>query len=138
MIPFNALWALPSLGWLLLVSSFVRSKPFLWGFMLPFVAGVIFSSFKLMQELSISSSWFWHYVVLRAVFSFIPGSWVDFADIKAMDHDDRLPQAVGNLISFDQFAHLLASPNLWIGAVAGMAMIVAAIHFRRQRVESYA
>jgi ABC-2 type transport system permease protein len=34
-IPVNALWALPSIGWFLLCSSYVRSKPFLWAFMLP-------------------------------------------------------------------------------------------------------
>jgi len=138
LIPFNALWALPSLGWLLLVSSFVRSKPFLWGFMLPFVAGVLVSVFKLTQELSLSSSWFWHYVVLRAVFSFVPGSWINFSELQELRHEGDVHEVISNLISFDAFGRLLASPNLWIGAVAGVAMIVAAIHFRRQRVESYA
>lgn len=138
LIPFNALWALPSLGWLLLVSSFVRSKPFLWGLMLPFVAGIVVSSLKLMQDLSLTSTWFWHDVVLRVVFSFIPASWMDFGELKKLDHDDRLPEAIGNLLSFDSFGHLLAMPSLWIGAAAGVAMIAAAIHFRRRRTESYA
>jgi len=138
LIPLNALWALPSLGWLLLVSSFVRSKPFLWGLMLPVVAGILVSSFRLMQELSIPSTWFWHYVVGRALLSFVPASWMDFSELKQLDHDDRLPEAVGNLLSFDSFGHLLASPNLWIGAAAGAVMIAGAVYFRRQRTESYA
>jgi len=49
-----------------------------------------------------------------------------------------LPEAIGNLLSFDAFGHLLASPNLWIGAAAGVAMIAGAVYFRRRRVESYA
>ena len=138
MIPFNALWALPSLGWLLLVSSFVRSKPFLWGLLVPFVAGFPVSAFKLTQELSMSSGWFWHNVVLRVVLSFVPGSWMDFAELKTLDHDDRLPEAIGNLLSYDSFGQLLASQNLWIGAAAGVAMIAGAVYFRRQRTESYA
>jgi ABC-2 type transport system permease protein len=137
LIPLNALWALPTLGWLLLVSSFVRSKPFLWALMLPFVAGFLVSAFKLSQELSLSSTWFWHNVVLRVVFSFIP-SWMDLSQLKALDHDDRLPEAVSNLLSFDAFGQVLVSPDLWIGAVAGVAMIAGAVYFRRQRTESYA
>jgi len=138
MIPLNALWALPSLGWLLLVSSFVRSKPFLWALLVPVTAGMLVSMFKLTQELSLTSGWFWWNVVLRVLTSFIPGSWtwLDSNDLKAFAHDD--PAAMANLLSFDAFGHLLASPNLWIGAALGAAMIAGAIYFRRQRTESYA
>jgi len=138
LIPMNSLWALPSLGWLLLVSSFVRSKPFLWALLVPVVAGVLVSMFKLTQELSLTSGWFWHYVVGRVLFSFVPGSWMDFTDLKQMDHDDRLPEAIINVLSFDSFSHLLTSPTLWLGAAAGAAMIAGAVYFRRQRTESYA
>ena len=137
LIPLNALWALPSLGWLLLVSSFVRSKPFLWALLVPVVSGVLVSTFKLTQELSLTSGWFWHNVVLRVLFSFVPGSWLEVSDLKAMGHDD-VPEAIINVLSFDSFGHLLASPNLWIGAAGGVAMIAGAIYFRRQRTESYA
>jgi ABC-2 type transport system permease protein len=74
----------------------------------------------------------------RVLFSFVPGSWMDFTDLKQMDHDDRLPEAIINVLSFDSFSHLLTSPTLWIGAAAGVAMIAGAIYFRRQRTESYA
>src|SRR5690606_39463443 len=38
-IPVYALWALPTVGWLLLCSSWARSKPFLWAVVLPLLAG---------------------------------------------------------------------------------------------------
>ena len=45
---------------------------------------------------------------------------------------------VNALISVDHLLGVLASPDLWIGAVAGTAMITGAIWFRRKRIESYA
>ena len=37
------------------------------------------------------------------------------------------------LIRWDVMARIIASPDMWIGAVAGVAMIAGAIYFRRQR-----
>jgi ABC-2 type transport system permease protein len=137
LIPINALWALPSLGWLLLVSSFVRSKPFLWSLLVPVVAGVLVSTANLTQELSLASGWFWHNVVGRVLFSFVPGSWVESGEVHLIQND-RLPEAIANVLSYDSIGQLLSSPNLWIGAAAGAVMVVAAIFVRRQRVEAYA
>src|SRR3546814_806352 len=39
-IPVYALWALPTAGWLLLCSSWAKSKPFLWAIMIPVFAGI--------------------------------------------------------------------------------------------------
>ncbi|MDE2271538.1 MAG: hypothetical protein KGJ94_06085, partial [Xanthomonadaceae bacterium] len=41
MVPVNAIWALPTVGWLLLWSAAARSKPFLWAVVIPIVAGVL-------------------------------------------------------------------------------------------------
>ena len=57
-IPVNALWALPSVGWLLLCSSFARSKPFLWAVALPIMAGVLNSWFGLMKNMSLTLDMF--------------------------------------------------------------------------------
>lgn len=138
LIPVNALWALPSIGWLLLVSSFVRSKPFLWAFLLPVTAGVLTSVIHLMNSLSLPSGWFWKNIVGRLLFSLVPGSWMDASDFKEFDRDDRLPEALGNLLSFDSIGHVLSTPGFLIGVAAGAAMIAAAIYFRRKRTESYA
>jgi len=139
MIPLNALWGLPSLGWLLLVSSFVRSKPFLWSLLVPVVAGVLVSTANLTQELSLASGWFWHDVVARVLFSFVPGSWLSRTEFATLRHNDTdLPDVIANVLSFDSFGHVLTSANLWIGVAAGVAMIAAAVFVRRRRVEAYA
>src|SRR5690606_11488023 len=39
-IPLYALWAMPTIGWLLLCSSWARSKPYLWAIMIPLFAGI--------------------------------------------------------------------------------------------------
>ncbi len=36
-VPVSALWALPAIGWLLFWSAYVRSKPFLWAVLIPFI-----------------------------------------------------------------------------------------------------
>jgi ABC-2 type transport system permease protein len=138
LIPINALWALPSIGWLLLCSSFARSKPFLWAVALPVVTGVLLWMVDLMNSLSLPNGWFWRNVVGRLLFSIVPGTWVDAADLRSFDSDDRLPEALNSLLSFDSIGHLVSSPNFLIGVAAGAAMIVAAIYFRRKRTESYA
>jgi ABC-2 type transport system permease protein len=138
LIPINALWALPSIGWLLLCSSFARSKPFLWALALPVVSGVLISMFHLMNSLSLPSTWFWRNIVGRLLFSIIPGTWVDVAELKSLDGDDRLPEALNNLLSFGSAGHLFSSPNFLIGIAAGAGMIAMAIYFRRVRTESYA
>jgi ABC-2 type transport system permease protein len=138
LVPVNALWALPSIGWLLLCSSFARSKPFLWAVALPIVTAVLISMFHLMNSLSLPSGWFWKNVVGRLLLSLIPGTWVDVTGLRGLTSDDRLPEALGDLLSFSAVGDLIVSPTFLIGVAAGMAMIFGAIHFRRQRTESYA
>lgn len=139
LIPINALWALPTIGWLLLCSSFVRSKPFLWAVLLPVIVGVIVSSAKVMQDMALPSAWFWKHVVGRILFSVLPGSWMDQSMFKALEHmDSGRSDLLSPVLSLDTIQVLMVSPELWIGAAAGAAMIAAAIYFRRRRTEAYA
>jgi ABC-2 type transport system permease protein len=139
LIPVNALWALPTMGWLLLCSSYARSKPFLWAVMLPIVAGVMISWMQLMQSFSLQSGWFWRHVVGRLLLSLIPESWINLDSLRALEHANADPGiALGNLLSFGSIADQFASPNFLVGVAAGVAMIAAAIWLRRSRIESYA
>jgi ABC-2 type transport system permease protein len=136
LVPANALWALPSIGWYLLVSSFVRSKPLLWALAIPVVSGVLVSTGHLMNSLSLPSFWFWKNIVGRLLLSIAPGNSVNVESLIALDNGDQLPSALNGLLSLNAVGHLLATPNLLIGAVAGVAMIAAAVYFRRNRTES--
>jgi ABC-2 type transport system permease protein len=139
LIPVNALWALPTMGWLLLCSSYARSKPFLWAVMLPIIAGVLVTWVQLMNAFNLHSGWFWQHIVGRSLLSLIPESWISLTSLKTLEHASDDPGiAIGNLLSFGNIADQFASPNFLIGVAAGAAMIAAAIWLRRSRVEAYA
>ena len=137
LIPVNALWALPTMGWLLLCSSFARSKPFLWA-MTPLIAGVIVSWTQLTGSFSFGG-WFWRHIVGRLLLSLMPESWINLDGLRALEHANADPGiALGNLLSFGSIAEQFATPNFLIGVAAGAVMIAAAIWLRRSRVEAYA
>jgi ABC-2 type transport system permease protein len=132
-IPVYALWALPTVGWLLLCSAWARSKPFLWALMLPAFAGIFVSWFDIMQVFDLQSSWFWRNVVARVLFGTVPGSWFEVARFEQVDATG--PQAVSQVINLHSMYSVLLTPQLWLGVVAGAAMIFAAIRLRRWRDE---
>jgi ABC-2 type transport system permease protein len=135
LIPLYAIWALPTLGWLLLCSAWSKSKPFLWAIALPVGSGVIVSWFGLMGLADLSSNWYWKNVVGRMLGGLVPGGWAGNSTMTVFPgHNDP----VALLDSLDLAFHYSAmgSPSLWIGAAAGAAMIAGAIWFRRWRDES--
>ena len=40
---------------------------------------------------------------------------------------------VPKIVSWETLGNALANPELWLGAILGVAMIAAAVHFRRNR-----
>ena len=131
-IPVYALWALPTVGWLMLCSAWARSKPFLWAIMIPVFAGIFVTWFDLMQLFDLESSWFWSNIVRRALLGTVPGGWLLDANLHGTpDTMDR----IGNLLNPATTYAALATPQLWIGAAAGVAMIFGAIRLRRWRDE---
>ncbi len=135
-IPVYVLWALPTAGWLMLCSAWAKSKPFLWAIAIPVVSGLLVSWFDLMGAFSESSAWFWENVVVRALASAWPGS--HLLGYVGTDYFDRLDDSPNALLGLDGMlagGHLLATPSLWIGAIVGVAMILASIRLRRWRDE---
>lgn len=132
-IPVYALWALPTVGWLLLCSAWARSKPFLWALMIPAFAGIFVSWFDIMQVFNLESTWFWKNIVARLLLGTVPGSWFNVAHFNHIDADG--PQVVSQVVNLQSMYSVLLTPQLWLGVVAGAAMIVAAIRLRRWRDE---
>jgi ABC-2 type transport system permease protein len=132
-IPVAALWVLPTVGWLLLVSSFARSKPFIWAVLPPLGVGILLSWFHVLREFSIPSTWYWSHVFARLLFSFSPGSWGN--DGRGINFGINVQHGrdVAEIMSWGTLGNALANPELWIGAVAGAAMIAGAVYFRRVR-----
>ena len=146
LIPINALWALPTVGWLLLCSAFARSKPFLWAVAVPVALGAILGFSQLLQQLSIPSAWYWKNIVGRILFGIVPGGWFGVGGngtLRAItgggDNSIELDKfdLVNSVLSWSHIFDALRSMDLWIGVAAGAALISAAIYFRRQRTEAY-
>ena len=132
-IPVYALWAMPTVGWLMLCSAWARSKPFLWAIMIPVFAGIFVSWFDLMGAFDVADGWFWRNIVARALLSVAPVSWFDVAALGEINVDG--PRAITQLINLRSMYSVLATPQLWAGVVAGAAMMVASIRLRRWRDE---
>ncbi|MBF6024546.1 hypothetical protein [Lysobacter niastensis] len=132
-IPVYALWAMPTVGWLMLCSAWAKSKPFLWAIMIPVFAGIFVSWFDLMHVFDLESTWFWKNIVARALLSVVPGSWFDVANVGPVNVDG--PQAIHSVVNLGTMYSVLATPQLWIGVMAGALMIIAAIRLRRWRDE---
>jgi ABC-2 type transport system permease protein len=131
-IPVYALWALPTVGWLLLCSAWSRSKPFLWAIMVPLFAGIFVSWFDLMELFKLDSSWFWSNVVSRLLLGTVPGMDLLSRDEFGQTGGHNLQDILDSVSPASQLASL-ATPAIWIGAVAGALMIYGAIQLRRRR-----
>ena len=132
-IPVQAIWVLPTVGWLLLASSFARSKPFLWAVLPPLGLGLLLGWFQVLREFSIPSTWYWGHVFGRILFSFSPGSWGNDGTSLNFGLNISHGQDFSQILSFGTLLNALTNPELWVGAAAGAAMIFGAIYFRRTR-----
>jgi len=133
-LPVYAIWALPTVGWLLLCSAWSRSKPFLWAIMIPLFSAIFVSWFDIMQLFNLDSSWYWKNIFGRALFSTVPGSDLFYRSGDFVVADDGM-ELFRQLLSVRVTYGALLRPETWIGAVAGAAMIFGAIRLRRWRDE---
>ncbi len=131
-VPVGLVFALPTIGWLLLCSAWARSKPFLWAVLMPVGAGILVGLFGLMQSLSLPSAWFWKNVVARLLLGSFPGNWVSWETITRLERSSG-PEEALSLISPGTPLAALADPAPWIAAAIGIAMIIIAIRLRRMR-----
>ena len=129
MIPVYALWALPTVGWLMLCSAWARSKPFLWAVMIPVFAGIFVAWFDVMNVFNLDTAWFWQHVVVRALASVFPGMWFTASDLSHINSPGDFNLMTGLRGTYS----VMATPQLWVGALAGAAMIFGAIRLRRWR-----
>ncbi|EIL96682.1 hypothetical protein [Rhodanobacter thiooxydans] len=131
-IPLYLLWALPSVGWLMLCSAWARSKPFLWAVALPVAVGIVMGWFNLLGTLTLQNSWYWRDVVVRILLGVFPGGWFSEVPHVGGSNPAELLSSVGLTHSYAA----LGSVNLWVGVAAAVAMLAGAIWFRRWRDDS--
>jgi ABC-2 type transport system permease protein len=134
MVPLYALWALPAVGWLMLCSAAARSKPFLWAVIVPVLGCALVSFANLVLGMGYDVSRLWYAVAYRGLLSVFPASWVPTLEASAAGRVHG-PEDIVSVVDAAQNWTLAASPDLWIGAIIGALMIVAAIRLRRWRDE---
>lgn len=136
LIPVYALWALPTVGWLLMVSSWARSKVLFWALGVPLLLLVLTVWVGKLSMTEADIGWIQMNVIARALLGTIPGSWYLF-EPGLLPHINTM--ATGSQMArIDIFANSwssLAMPAAWLGAAAGAAMLYAAIRLRGWREE---
>lgn len=132
-LPVYAVWALPTVGWLMLCSAWAKSKPFLWALVIPVLSGILVSWFDVMQLFSLRTGWFWSHVVARLLGSALPGADILFRGDTEMFERMQGPEDLASLFSAGYAWAGLASVQVWVWAAAGLAMIFVAIRLRRWR-----
>ena len=131
-IPVNALWALPSIGWLMLVSSWARGKPFLWAVFVPVITGILLTWFDALSTLSIPDTWYWKEVFARGLFSIFPWTF-DASGAFRFGLEFSKDSTPADVVSLQSLGMVLTMMKTWLGAAVGIAMIAGAVYFRRYR-----
>jgi ABC-2 type transport system permease protein len=131
-IPVYAVWALPTVGWLMLCSAWARSVPFLWALLVPILSGVFVSMFSVMRLFNLDAEWFWSHVVARLLLGVVPLTRHDIQRIGGLDAGQ---DSVMALIDPAAVWSNLLQAETWIGAAVGIVMLLLATRLRRWRDE---
>ncbi|QYF93493.1 hypothetical protein KY495_23005 [Massilia sp. PAMC28688] len=132
LLPVYMVWALPTVGWLMLVSAWAKSKVFLWAVVAPLIAMLIVKWTAFVLGVGLNLDWFARHVLLRGLAGIIPGTWIPMS---GMEHNNSLPPADAISAVFTGSWATLATAPAILGAVAGIAMIYGASRLRRWKDE---
>ncbi len=135
LLPIFALWALPTVGWLMMVSAWAKSKAFLWAFGIPLALILVLGWINYILGARIDMDLVSTTVLSRGLGGLFPGSWFMAVPLDASQFVDESRQLVSSSVLLAQSWSVLAHPQLWGGALAGTAMIFASIRLRRWRDE---
>jgi len=135
LLPVYILWALPTVGWLLMVSSMARSKVFLWAVGTPVIVTLLLVWAQKALLFGVDAAWFASHITNRILLGVVPGAWLAFdrnnISIAREEHQLPLPDTI-----FSASWSTLGGISVWLGAAAGIAMIAVAITMRRRREET--
>jgi ABC-2 type transport system permease protein len=138
LLPVYMLWAIPTVGWLLMVSSWARSKVFLWAVGIPLLGLLLVQWFNFMSSNFLGAGLnvkLFQHIVARALGGLIPGIWMKFANVSPETMVDRGTRSIDAGGIFSQSWMTLLQPEVWVGVIAGAAMIYVAMRLRRWRDE---
>ncbi len=131
LLPIQFLWALPSAGWLLLVSAAAKNKPLLWAIIIPLVAAILVAMGVQTRLLSNDlGPWLMDNVFIRSIASLVPGGWLFNTEIAPLQ---TRPRGLSTIVT--QSYSILADTKIWFGAAIGCALTFAAIELRGSKTE---
>jgi ABC-2 type transport system permease protein len=132
MLPVYMLWALPSVGWLLLVSAWARNKVFPWAVGAPLLLAGLAAWVDRTYQMGWDIKWWIGATVGRALLALVPGSWFAFSPEQTEQLLSVSPQFMTLRHVFAQSWATLGTASLWLGALAGVAMLAGAAWLRRR------
>ena len=116
-----------------------RAQRFLWAVLIPVLAGAIISWMDTLPGIDIPHDKVWYILGLRGLLSIVPGTWLANEQVfGAMEQPEDIdgPAHVLDILG-SASPQAFATPDLWIGAALGAAMIYGAIRLRRWRDEGH-
>lgn len=138
LLPVYVVWALPTIGWLLLVSSWARTKPFLWAAGVPVVCLMLVKWIDtVMSNLAGVPMNLMHTasgLVARLLGGLVPGIWFTFPDVVP----GGVPVSEGGIDVARLFSvswSSVATVDALLGVLCGVVMIAGAMRMRRWRDE---
>lgn len=133
--PVYLLWAIPTVGWLLMVSAWAKSRVFLWAVGVPVLALIMAAIINEILTLGWDIKWFAGHVLSRGLLGLFPGSWAAFDGGQMITAASFKAGIIGADPWFAQAWLSLGKADVWLGVAAGCAMIFAASRLRRWRDE---
>jgi len=138
LLPVYMVWALPTVGWLLLVSGWARTKPSMWAVGGPLIGLLIVKWMSVaLQSLSGTPLNLMHHaqdLVARLLTGVVPGIWFSYDNTVLPNLRPTENGIDMNALVTHSYA-TLASADAWIGFALGAAMLYGAVRLRRHRDE---
>lgn len=132
-LPVYILWALPSLCWLMLVSSWARSKVFLWAVGIPLLIVFLIGMLKQLMFQDTEMQWFIDLILGRSIGGLVPGAWIRFEGIPLNAYFPLSKADSGWNRIFMISWHTLTSLQLWLGVLLAACMFYMTVRLRRWR-----
>jgi ABC-2 type transport system permease protein len=123
----SVLWYSPLVAYLLLASAWAPRSPFLWA-VVPPIAGVV------LERIATGTDYLGDFLVWRLFGPFKALSGDDSATPGIVVDSNNLPGTAAAMA--ERLADFIVSPGMFLGLVAGAALLVAAISLRRYRDET--
>jgi ABC-2 type transport system permease protein len=126
LLPVFSLWALPSIGWYLMVSAWAKSRVFPWAIGIPLLSIGVLLLINHVFHFGWDIRWYSIHIVLRLIAGVFPASWLlEQQNIGQAEHYFSLQ----NISEEAWFA--IQGTSIWIGAIAGIVMLFVAMRLRQ-------